>query len=177
LEAAVTEETAKLPVQLPPCPEGFICDRIGGGSDDRPPLPRNAKFVASMEFSLSFAESYSERFYVRFSRKHSRWELWSDGHSDEGPCREVYAIGPAMKIPPKVAAIHLLAAAWKDTYDSEPWYVVLKPGLVSEDEVDAIFAMLFPDLTGATTAEPEETETPTTEPEMPETPTTEETSP
>lgn len=159
----MTEETAKPSVQLPPRPEGFICDRIGGGSDEKPPLPRNAKFVASIEFSLSFAESYSERFYVRFSRKHARWELWSDGHSDEGSCREVYAIGPAMRIPPKVAAIHLLAAAWKDTYDSEPWYIVLREGLVSDDEIQAIFDMLFPAPAGATTVEPDEPETLTTE--------------
>lgn len=148
----MTAEPVESTVQLPPCPEGFICRRIGGGSTDNPPLPRSCKFVASMEFNQSPGSSYTENYYVRFRRKYPGWELWSDGFDDENHYREIYAVGSNKRIPHKVAAIHLLAAAWKATFDHQPWYMVGGEGLVSADEIHAIFDMLFP---APANAEPE----------------------
>lgn len=150
----MTEQPVEPAVQLPPRPEGFICHRIGGGSTDNPPLPRNWKFVTSMEFNQSPGSSYTEKYYVRLSRKRPGWELWSDGYDDENHYREIYAVGPNIRIPHKVAAIHLHAAAWKATYDHEPWYRVGREGLISADEIDAIFEMLFPALTNAESESP-----------------------
>lgn len=87
-----------------------------------------------------------------FQSQAPRWELWSNGFDDENHYREIYAVGPSTPIPLRVAAIHLLAAAWKATYNHEPWYRVGREGLVSADEIDAVFEMLFPE---PANAEPE----------------------
>ena len=48
-----------------------------------------------------------------------------------------------MPIPPKIAAIYLLGALWKE--DCDRFTRVTTEGLLSADEMDAVFRMVHPE--------------------------------
>jgi hypothetical protein len=139
-------------VELPPCPPDFVCHAQGDLESPKRFFPNrrpaSAYYVAGVEWSPAPAHMRGDAYHLSSDRHRQYWFLWlaTGSEWDETGGEGVWAWALRGKVPPEVAAVHLLTAAWK--YEASgprrPFFRVTGEGLLSEADIEAIAREVWP---------------------------------
>ena len=139
-------------VELPPCPAEFVCHAMGDLESFEPFFPnrrpRTAYYLGGVEWSPAPAHMRGDDYHLSSDRHRRYWFLWlaCGLEWDEIYGEGVWAWAPRGKVPPEVAAVHLLMAAWKMEASGprRPFFRVTGEGLLWEADIEAIARQVWP---------------------------------
>jgi hypothetical protein len=142
-----------LVVAIPPRPAGFLAETDLQKLNDPPrKMPRTARYIGQMEWAWSPNNSRLDAYYLSTDARRARWYLWIRFYDDDWgrwAAPQVYARAPKKSVPPKVAAILLLADAWaEETRESQldHFHWINEAGFLSVEELRAIGRAVWPDV-------------------------------